>query len=112
MAGKKAVFDKEKAFMSIIGAGQEEPQEQEQEQEPQDKEAIKEEIKEGQAQPEQATTQEPKKRGRKKLENREKKKRYSFTILPSVYEKAQAKAEAEGKTLSELVSDFLVKYGK
>lgn len=103
MAGKKAVFDKEKAFMSIIGAGQEEPQEQE---------AVKEKIKEGQAQPEQATIQEPKKRGRKKLENREKKKRYSFTILPSVYEKAQAKAEAEGKTLSELVSDFLVKYGK
>lgn len=103
MAGKKAVFDKEKAFMSIIGAGQEEPQEQE---------AVKEEIKEEQAQPEQATTQEPKKRGRKKLENREKKKRYSFTILPSVYEKAQEKAEAEGKTLSELVSNFLVKYGK
>ena len=103
MAGKKAVFYKEKAFMSIIGAGQEEPQEQE---------AVKEKIKEGQAQPEQATIQEPKKRGRKKLENREKKKRYSFTILPSVYEKAQAKAEAEGKTLSELVSDFLVKYGK
>lgn len=103
MAGKKAVFDKEKAFMSIIGAGQEEPQEQE---------AVKEKIKEGQAQPEQATIQEPKKRGRKKLENREKKKRYSFTILPSVYEKAQEKAEAEGKTLSELVSDFLVKYGK
>lgn len=103
MAGKKTVFDKEKAFMSIIGAGQEEPQEQE---------AVKEEIKEEQAQPEQATTQEPKKRGRKKLENREKKKRYSFTILPSVYEKAQEKAEAEGKTLSELVSNFLVKYGK
>lgn len=110
MAGKKAVFDKEKAFMSIIGAGQEEPQEQEKE--PQEQEAVKEKIKEGQAQPEQATIQEPKKRGRKKLENREKKKRYSFTILPSVYEKAQAKAEAEGKTLSELVSDFLVKYGK
>ena len=53
-----------------------------------------------------------KKRGRKKLENREKKKRYSLTILPSIYEKAQEKAEKEGKTISELVSKFLLKYSK
>ena len=111
MAGKKTVFDKEKAFLSIIGAGAGEPQEQEKQPQEQEKQ-LKEEIKEEHLQSEQATTQEPKKRGRKKLENREKKKRYSFTILPSVYEKAQEKAEAEGKTLSELVSNFLVKYGK
>lgn len=53
-----------------------------------------------------------KRRGRKKLENREKKKRYSLTILPSIYEKAQEKAEKEGKTISELVSKFLLKYSK
>ena len=51
-----------------------------------------------------------KKRGRKKLENREKKSRYSFTILPSIYEQSQKKAEQEGKSLSELVSTFLIDY--
>lgn len=107
MAGKRTVFDREKAFLSIIGAGAGEPQEQEKQ--------LKEEIKEEHLQSEQVATPEPKKRkkrGRKKLENREKKKQYSFTILPSVYEKAQAKAEKEGKALSELISNFLVKYGK
>ncbi len=51
-----------------------------------------------------------KKAGRPKLENRELKKRYSFTILPSLYDKAQAKASKEGKTLSELITNFLAYY--
>lgn len=53
---------------------------------------------------------EKKKAGRPKLQNRELRKRYSFTILPSLYEKAQEKAGNEGKTLSELITDFLTDY--
>lgn len=53
---------------------------------------------------------EKKKAGRPKLQNRELRKRYSFTILPSLYEKAQEKAGSEGKTLSELITDFLADY--
>lgn len=53
-----------------------------------------------------------KKAGRPKLQNRELRKRYSFTILPSLYEKAQEKAGSEGKTLSELITDFLTDYTK
>lgn len=52
------------------------------------------------------------KAGRPKLQNRELRKRYSFTILPSLYEKAQEKASAEGKSLSELITDFLSDYTK
>lgn len=59
---------------------------------------------------EKQTTTESKKRGRPKLQNRELRKRYSFTILPSLYEKAQEKASKEGKTLSELVTDFFIDY--
>lgn len=55
---------------------------------------------------------EKKKAGRPKLQNRELRKRYSFTILPSLYEKAQEKAGNEGKTLSELITDFLTDYTK
>ena len=51
-----------------------------------------------------------KKAGRPQLENRELKKRYSFTILPSLYEKAQEKASHEGKTLSELITNFSTYY--
>jgi len=59
---------------------------------------------------EKKSSKEGKKRGRPKLQNRELRKRYSFTILPSLYEKAQEKASKEGKTLSELVTDFFIDY--
>ena len=49
------------------------------------------------------------KRGRPKL-NRETKKRISFTILPSLYEKASEIAYNEGKSVSELIADLLTKY--
>lgn len=48
-------------------------------------------------------------RGRPKT-NRETKKRYSFTILPSIYEKAYKKAYDNRISLSELIADFLEKY--
>lgn len=50
------------------------------------------------------------KRGRPAMANREKKARYSFTILPSIYENAQAVAYENGVTLSELISEFLTNY--
>lgn len=54
---------------------------------------------------------EPKKKaGRPKLKNREKKARYTFTITPSLYEKAQTVAYENGKSLSELIADFLTEY--
>jgi predicted HicB family RNase H-like nuclease len=52
-----------------------------------------------------------KKRGRPKV-NRETKKRISFTILPSLYEQASEIAYNEGKSVSELISEFLKKYIK
>lgn len=104
---KKVKFDQDAAFKSIIGVGAEDEAQNE---------AVKEEVTHGEDDTQMPLTAEPKaepkKRGRKKLENREKKARYSFTVLPSVYEQAQKKAEQEGKTLSELVSEFLLKYGK
>lgn len=60
---------------------------------------------------EKQTTTEPKKRGRPKL-NRETKKRISFTILPSLYEQASEIAYKEGKSVSELIADFLTEYVK
>lgn len=51
----------------------------------------------------------PKKRGRPKV-NRETKKRISFTILPSLYEQASEIAYNEGKSVSELVAEFLQEY--
>ena len=86
----------EQAFKSILGVKEE-------------KTNMSEEI---QTDTKNAVEDTIKRRGRKKLENREKKKRYSLTILPSIYEKAQEKAEKEGKTISELVSNFLLKYSK
>ncbi|EHI54584.1 hypothetical protein HMPREF9333_02273 [Johnsonella ignava ATCC 51276] len=86
----------EQAFKSILGVKEE-------------KANMSEEI---QTDTKNAVEDTIKRRGRKKLENREKKKRYSLTILPSIYEKAQEKAEKEGKTISELVSNFLLKYSK
>ena len=54
----------------------------------------------------------PKKRGRKKLENREQKKGYSLTLLPSTYEKAQEKAASEGRSVSEIINELLERYVK
>lgn len=58
---------------------------------------------------EKPQTKEPKKRGRPKV-NRELKKRYSFTIIPSLYEQSSEIASNEGKSLSELITDFLTEY--
>lgn len=53
----------------------------------------------------------PKKKGRPII-NRELKKRYSFTILPSLYEQTSKIASNEGKSLSELITDFMTEYIK
>ena len=50
----------------------------------------------------QKTAKNIKKPGRPKV-NRETKKRYTFTLLPSVYEQAVAIAYENGKSISELV---------
>ena len=50
-----------------------------------------------------------KKKGRPKV-NRELKKRYSFTMIPSLYEQSSEIASNEGKSLSELITDFLTEY--
>lgn len=60
---------------------------------------------------EKQITREPRKRGRPKL-NRETKKRISFTILPSLYEQASEIAYNEGKSVSELIAEFLTEYVK
>lgn len=52
---------------------------------------------------------EPKRRGRPAVQ-RETKKRFTLTLLPSVYDEASRKAYEEGKTLSEVVNDYLAKY--
>lgn len=52
---------------------------------------------------------EGKKKGRPKM-MREKKKRISFTILPSLHEQASEIAYSEGKNMSELISEFLAEY--
>lgn len=50
-----------------------------------------------------------KRAGRPKL-NREKKQRYTFTLLPSSYDKAQVIASLEGKSLSEVIDNYLADY--
>ena len=50
-------------------------------------------------------------KGRPKI-NREMKKRYTFTILPSVYDEAAGKADDEGYSLSEVVSFLLSEYAR
>jgi len=52
-----------------------------------------------------------KKKGRPVV-SRETKKRYTLTFLPSVYEKASAKACEQGKSLSEVLGEFLSEYIK
>ena len=54
---------------------------------------------------------EPKRKGRPVV-NRETKKRYTLTLLPSVYDAASQKASEQGKSLSEVVGDFLSEYIK
>ena len=54
-------------------------------------------------------TNDKKRKGRPKT-NGETKKKVTFTLLPSTYEKAVAKAYAEGTTMSALISDFLENY--
>lgn len=44
--------------------------------------------------------------------NREIKKQKSFAILPSLYEKAQKVAYVDGKSLSEIISEYLELYIK
>lgn len=52
-----------------------------------------------------------KKVGRPKL-NRETKKRFTLTLLPSNYDNAMKIANNEGKSMSELVDELLEKYIK
>lgn len=52
---------------------------------------------------------EPKRRGRPAVQ-RETKKRFTLTLLPSVYDEASHKAYEQGKTLSEVVNELLTKY--
>lgn len=66
---------------------------------------LKEDIKDTKA-------KQKKKAGRPPLKNREKKERYSFTIMPSLYEQAKNVAYSNGKSLSELITDFLTEYVK
>ena len=54
---------------------------------------------------------EQKRKGRPKLQ-RETKKRYTITILPSIYEKASEIAYKNETNMSELISDFLTSYVK
>lgn len=49
------------------------------------------------------------KRGRPKS-NRELRKRFSFTMLPSLYQKASEKAYRQGRNVSDVISDLLTKY--
>lgn len=52
---------------------------------------------------------EPRKKGRPKA-NRETKKRFTFTLKPSVYDKAGDVAYQEGKSISEVVEELLIEY--
>ena len=69
------------------------------------KEEIKVEVKE------EVKVAEPKRKGRPVV-NRETKKRYTLTFLPSIYNEASNIASEEGKSLSEVVGDFLSDYIK
>ena len=57
----------------------------------------------------QEVKKEVKKPGRPKV-NRETKKRYTFTLLPSIYYQAVDIAYANGKSISELVEELLQQY--
>ena len=85
---KKAKFDQEAAFKSIIGIGEESP-----------------------AEPKKAVREKVSGRGRPK-EARETKKRISLAVLPSIYEDIQKISYIERKSVSEIVSDFFEQYVK
>lgn len=53
----------------------------------------------------------PKKKGRPKM-NRETKKRITFTLLQSKYEQASKIAYIDGKSVSEVIGEFLEEYIK
>lgn len=55
--------------------------------------------------------EETKKRGRPKV-NRELKKRITFTVYQSIYEQASEIAYENGKSVSEIVTEFLESYVK
>lgn len=59
--------------------------------------------------PEPKAETKDKKRGRPKA-NRETKQRTTFTILPSVCDKAAELVYEEGKSMSELVEELLIEY--
>lgn len=148
MASKKPIFDRDRAFKSIVGIEDntaEEKKPQAEKSKPEDtkktsapqaqaletkakaekpikKEATPaspKEIKESKERKEAKEDKQakiflppaPPKRGRKIL-NREKRARYSFTILPSIYKHAQDKALKKGESLSEVISNFLKEYAK
>ena len=67
-----------------------------------DPEEIKEVV-------EQAVEQ--KKKGRP-FTNREVKKKFSVTLLPSLYNAASSKAYADGHSISEVIGNFLSEYVK
>lgn len=58
---------------------------------------------------EKKITAEPKKRGRPKA-NREIKERKTFTLLQSDYEQASKIAYVEGKSVSEIIGEYLAEY--
>jgi len=60
----------------------------------------------------ESSAQEVTKRKGRPAVNRETKKRYTLTLLPSVYDAASKKAYEQGKTLSEVVGDFLSEFVK
>ena len=60
--------------------------------------------------PQQETDEKPKKKtGRRKLEV-EKKKSFTMSLLPSLYQRALDIAYEEGKTLSQVISELLTEY--
>lgn len=143
MASKKPIFDRDRAFKSIVGIEEnvpeekkEQPEEQKPEatQKPSPPQALEAKIKVEKPTKKETTHHTPKeikekkeakeiketrvilppappKPGRKIL-NREKRSRYSFTILPSIYKHAQDKALKKGESLSEVISNFLKDYAK
>lgn len=58
---------------------------------------------------EKKVPKEVKKRGRPKT-NRETKKRITFTLLQSNYDEASKVAYIEGKSVSEVIGDYLLEY--
>ena len=119
LKGKK--YDAEETFKSIIGfslsneALDEKPMHQESnaKQDPIPEKPLPVAKKPTRVKPSPSAALAPKNKtaGRPKI-NRETKKRYTFTILPSLYERAARKAEEDGLSLSEKISSLLEGYTK